>query len=113
MLPNTNASASLTDYVIDFSKPVHWVYDRRAGTSADISIDEAGFQEIEAHSRKAEASVAGAVGKAIRGGSWGALNNEAVAKLVETAAGVVARHVTERAQWCVKAQAGEAHATTP
>ncbi|WGS87620.1 hypothetical protein [Methylomonas sp. UP202] len=113
VLPNTNASASLTDYVIDFSKPVHWVYDRRAGTSADISIDEAGFQEIEAHSRKAEASVAGAVGKAIRGGSWGALNNEAVAKLVETAAGVVARHVTERAQWCVKAQAGEAHATTP
>lgn len=113
VLPNTTASASLKDYVVEFGKPLHWVYDRRDGHSADVTIDEAAFQEIEAHARKAEASVAGAVGKAIRGGSWGALNNEAVAKLVETTAGVVARHVTERAQWCVKAQAGEAHASTP
>lgn len=113
VLPNTTAAASLKDYVVDFGKPLHWVYDRRDGTSATVTIDEADFQEIEAHARKAEASVAGAVGKAIRGGSWGSLNNEAVAKLVETAAGVVARHVTERAQWCVKAQAGEAHAATP
>ncbi|WP_445369260.1 hypothetical protein ACH5Y9_08380 [Methylomonas sp. BW4-1] len=106
VLPNTNAAASLKDYVIDFNKPVHWVYDRRDGASATITIDEAGFQAIEAQARKAEASVAGAVGKAIRGGAWGALNNEAVAKLAETAAGVVARHITERGQWCLKAQQG-------
>jgi len=105
VLPNTTPAGSLTGYVIDFGKPFDWVYDRHDGASAKITIDEAGFQEI-----KAEASVAGAVGKAIRGGSWGSLNNEAIAKLVETATGVVARHITERARWCAKAQAGESHA---
>ena len=40
------------------------------------------------------------VGKAIRGGSWGALNNEAVAKVIETVAEVLACHATERAGWC-------------
>ena len=111
VLPNTTAAPHLKDYVVEFGKPLRWVYDRHTGHSATVTIDEEDFQEIEAHARKAEASVAGAVGKAIRGGSWGALNNEAVAKLVETAAGVVARHVSERAQWCLKAQTGEAHAS--
>ena len=70
----------------------------------EINIDEERFQEIEARGRKAEAFVASAVGKAIRGGSWGSLNNETVAKLVETAAGVIARHSNERAGWCLQAQ---------
>ncbi len=61
------------------------------------------FEEIEANARNAESTAAEAVGKAIRGGSWGALNNEAVAKFIETAAGVLARHVSERAQWCALA----------
>lgn len=107
VLPQATAALSLKDYVVDFDKPLHWIYDRRDGAFADITIDEARFQEIEAHARMAEASVAGAVGKAIRGGSWGALNNEAVAKLVETAAGVLSRHMTERADWCLQAQAGD------
>jgi hypothetical protein len=48
----------------------------------------------------AEAIVAGAVGKAIRGGAWGSLNNEALARVIETAAGVLARHSAERIGWC-------------
>lgn len=107
VLPQATAAASLKGYVVDFGKPLHWIYDRRDGAFVDIIIDEARFQEIDAHARMAEASVAGAVGKAIRGGSWGALNNEAVAKLVETAAGVLARHMTERADWCLQAEAGD------
>ena len=58
------------------------------------------FQNIEANANQAESVVAGAVGKAIRGGSWGSLNNEALAKAVETAAGVFARHSVEWAGWC-------------
>jgi hypothetical protein len=69
-----------------------------------INITEDQFQDIEAKARKAESSVAGAVGKAIRGGSWGSLNNEAVATFIETFAGVLARHTTERAGWCLQAQ---------
>lgn len=114
VLPQSTAAATLTNYVIEFGKPLRWTFDKRdPGNFETVTIDEAGFQSIEAHARKAEASVAGAVGKAIRGGSWGSLNNEAVAKLVETAAGVVARHMTERAEWCLQAQTGEAHANTP
>ncbi len=60
------------------------------------------FEEIEANARNAESSMAEAVGMAIRGGSWGSLNNEAVAKFIETAAGVLARHVSERTQWCAR-----------
>jgi hypothetical protein len=67
-----------------------------------ISKDE--FQDIEAKARKAESAIAGAVGKAIRGGSWGSLNNEAVATFIETFAGVLARQTTERAGWCLQAQ---------
>ena len=58
------------------------------------------FLEIETRASQAEATVAAAVGQAGRGASWGALNNEAVAKLVETAAGVIARHSAERTGWC-------------
>ena len=65
-------------------------------------ITKAEFEEIEANARSSESATADVVGKAIRGGSWGALNNEAVAKVVETVAGVLARHTTERAGWCAK-----------
>jgi hypothetical protein len=82
-----------------------WHFDRHdAANSATITINEDKFQKIEAHARKAEAQVAGSIGKAIRGGSWGALNNEAIATLLETAVGVVARHTAERGEWCLLAQ---------
>ena len=64
------------------------------------------FMEVETRASQAETSIAGSIGKAIRGGSWGALNNEAVAKLVETAAGVIARHQMERVSWCAQKVGG-------
>lgn len=82
-----------------------WHYDHRDPSKVEaIAITEKRFQSIEAHARKAEAQVAGQIGRAIRGGSWGALNNEALAKLIETAAGVLARHTVERGEWCLLAQ---------
>ena len=65
-----------------------------------LDIDKSDFETIEAKARNTESTVGSAVGKAIRGGSWGALNNEAVAKFIETAAGVIARHTAQRAGWC-------------
>lgn len=89
---------------LDNTANITWSFDRRHPDQlANISLDQMQFQTMEAQAREAEAFVAGNVGRVIRGGSWGALNNEAVAKLVETLAGVVARQVTERAQWCAHA----------
>ncbi|OQW42586.1 MAG: hypothetical protein A4S08_11520 [Proteobacteria bacterium SG_bin4] len=59
------------------------------------------FRKIETNANTSEATIATAIGKAIRGGSMGSLNNEAIAKTIETAAGVVARHTTERFEWCL------------
>jgi hypothetical protein len=109
VLENATAAATLPDYVIKFDEQgkgsIQWRYDHHDPAKFEtIKVDNEHFQTIEAYARKAEATIAGTVGKAIRGGSLGALNNEAVAKIVETAAGVIARHVTERAAWCVQAQ---------
>ena len=63
-------------------------------------VDENKFNEIETDGKKSEATTATAVGKAIRGGFVGSLNNEALAKTLETAAGVISRQTTERYKWC-------------
>jgi len=69
-------------------------------TVYNYQMPASAFTDAEAQANQAESMVATAVGKAIRGGSWGSLNNEALAKAVETAAGVFARHVAERVGWC-------------
>lgn len=107
---NKNGSDSkLKDFIIDLDpvtkKQFSWHYDHHDPSQViQVSVTEEDFQDIESKARKAEAKVAGIVGKAIRGGSWGSLNNEAIATLLETASGVVARHVVERAGWCSQAQ---------
>ncbi|MGH8549248.1 MAG: hypothetical protein ACRERU_11750 [Methylococcales bacterium] len=63
-----------------------------------VDLDD--FIEIQMRANAAEAMIASTAGKAIRGGSMGSLNNEALARAVETAAGVIARHTTERVEWC-------------
>jgi hypothetical protein len=105
----THSASPLKAYALDFDKAdtatIEWQFDRHhAENKEKITLTKAEFEKLEANARKAEAFVATTVGKVIRGGSWGALNNEAVAKLVETLAGVVARHSAERAQWCAQAQ---------
>jgi len=42
-------------------------------------------------------------GQVIRGIGWVSLNNEALAKLIETAAGVVVRKGAEKVAWCIEA----------
>ncbi|MDD5410279.1 MAG: hypothetical protein PHF31_02530 [Methylobacter sp.] len=62
-----------------------------------ITTDQ--FQDIAAKAYGAESSVAGVVEKSIHGGLPGeALNNEAVARSIQSAAGVLTRHTTERAE---------------
>ena len=58
------------------------------------------FAEIESQASQAEGMLATAIGKVARGGSWGSLNNEALAKVAETVAGVEARYALERFEWC-------------
>lgn len=82
-----------------------WHIDRHDNSKVlNINVSPQQFENIESNARQAEASVASNVGKAIRGGSMGSLNNEAVAQLLETVAGVLAKHKSQRVQWCLLAQ---------
>ncbi len=58
------------------------------------------LSNMQARANAAESMIATAAGKAVRGGSMGSLNNEALARAAETAIGVMARHTTERVEWC-------------
>ncbi|MGH8553934.1 MAG: hypothetical protein ACRERS_11625, partial [Methylococcales bacterium] len=69
--------------------------------STEWNVTAKDFMIIQGDANAVEAAVASAVGRVIRGGSWGSLNNEALAKAIETAAGVFARHALERSEWCV------------
>ena len=120
VLANSTAAtiegADTLDFGPDHSVPltVGWhINHSDPGSLLQFTLTADQFQDIAAKARSAEASVAGAVGKAIRGGSWGSLNNEAVARSIETAAGVLARHTAERAEWCVQAQRSKVPATQP
>lgn len=82
-----------------------WHMDRHnQHKTIHVSLTAQQFESIQALAKQAEASAASSVGKAIRGGAFGSLNNEAIARQLETAAGVLARHATERSQWCLLAQ---------
>lgn len=89
------------DHPISFD----WHMDRHdQSKTIHLSITAQQFETIQALAKQAEASAASSVGKAIRGGAIGSLNNEAIARQLETAAGVLARHAAERSQWCLLAQ---------
>jgi len=61
------------------------------------------FSKINEYANQAESLAATATGQVIRGVSWLSLNNESLAKLIETAVGVVARKATEKVTWCLYA----------
>ena len=61
------------------------------------------FSKVNDYASQAESVAATATGQIIRGVSWLSLNNEALAKLIETAVGVIARKATEKVAWCVSA----------
>jgi hypothetical protein len=66
-------------------------------------VDADQFTKVNEHANKAESLAATATGQVLRGVSWLSLNNEALAKIIETAVGVVARKATEKVAWCVYA----------
>lgn len=61
------------------------------------------FVKVNEHANRAESLAATATGQVIRGVSWLSLNNEALAKIIETAVGVVTRKAMEKVAWCVYA----------
>ncbi|MNQ93044.1 hypothetical protein D3C85_1084890 [compost metagenome] len=68
-------------------------------TDADpISLAEQ-IKKLDMYAAQAEATVTAATSQAIRGLSVAALNNEAVAKTLETMAGVSARKIVEKSRW--------------
>jgi hypothetical protein len=59
------------------------------------------FDDAEKYSTKAETLVSTGVGKLIRGGYLFSLNNEAIAKLIETALGVTAKKMAAKIAHCI------------
>lgn len=63
-------------------------------------MKQAEFDKVNERANQVEALTSTATGQLIRGISWISLNNEALAKLIETAVGVAARKATEKVTWC-------------
>jgi hypothetical protein len=62
---------------------------------------------VDNYANQVEAVVTGAAAELIRGGAWIALNNEAVARAVETTAGVNGRKIAEKILWNLQTQCAE------
>ncbi|MCW9034624.1 MAG: hypothetical protein OQK35_02525 [Alphaproteobacteria bacterium] len=67
-------------------------------TNEPMEIETLG--KVEGLATKAHSIVSSSTGTFVRGGSIVALNNESVAKILESIAGTIARKVTERIAWC-------------
>lgn len=72
-------------------------------TETDKTVKATEFTKVNDLASQAESLAATATGLVIRGVSWISINNEALAKLIETAVGVAARKATEKVAWCVYA----------
>jgi hypothetical protein len=70
---------------------------------AKEQVKEDGFTKVNNWSASAESAAAGATGEYIRGIAWVSLNNEALAKVIETAVGVAVRKASEKVIWCIEA----------
>jgi hypothetical protein len=58
------------------------------------------FESVESWANRTESGSSALVGRLVRGGGWIALNNEALAQLLETLVGVFVRKSTEKVAWC-------------
>jgi multidrug efflux pump subunit AcrA (membrane-fusion protein) len=63
-----------------------------------MSADD--FGKVNEFANKAEAFTSAAVGRVIRGLSFFSLNNESIATLIETSAGVIVKKASEKVIWC-------------
>lgn len=95
---NRSNNENLKSLVVNiYEKNGKWAYKEHP---YNYQVSQKKFNDFQTIANKVESEVATLVGTAIRGGSIEALNNEALAKIIETSAGVKARHLTERAFWC-------------
>ena len=79
-------------------------YDKlRCYVEDNETVKATQFSKVNDYASQAESVAATATGQIIRGVSWLSLNNESLAKLIETAVGVIARKATEKVAWCVSA----------
>jgi len=79
-------------------KSPHHLLDCYDPASYNVTAEH--FASVNEDAAAAESMVGGVTGKLIRGISWLSLNNEAIAKAIETALGVAARKATEKLSWC-------------
>ena len=78
---------------------------RSYGTDAAVKeqLDETQFMKVNSLASRAETAAAAGTGQLIRGLGWVSLNNESLAKIIETAAGVAVRKGSEKVAWCIEA----------
>jgi len=70
------------------------------GCFAPGKVTVENFAAINAQADAVDGMVGHAVGSAVRGASWFSLNNEMLAKVIETAAAAIARKAAEKVAWC-------------
>jgi len=68
--------------------------------SGEYGVSDEQFVRINEHASQIEALISVSTGRLIRGISVFSLNNEALATLIETSVGVIARKATEKVLWC-------------
>jgi hypothetical protein len=71
------------------------VFDPKAG-----AVTATQFGDVNTISNQAEAAASDTFGRLVRGGGPIALNNEALARLLETLVGVTVRKAVEKGAWC-------------
>ena len=67
--------------------------------ASEVSGDE--FGTVDGWANATEGAISAGTGRLVRGAGPLALNNEAIARLIETFVGVLVRKVTEKAIWCL------------
>ncbi|CBE68362.1 MAG: hypothetical protein F9K13_02560 [Candidatus Methylomirabilis oxygeniifera] len=74
-----------------------------------IPVDD--FAKLTTDGLRTEAAITSHIGELVRGGGGLGINNETLASMIETAAGVIARKLTEHELFCYyRATSGTAHA---
>ena len=86
---------------------LHDVPSAEAGAKTATPTKSQRVAWVDSYANQVEAVVTAATAELIRGGAWVALNNEAVARAVETTAGVNSRKIAEKVLWNLQTQCGE------
>ena len=91
-IPGDPKSTGVLNKDINISIPLY--------TEKDTGLKPDDFSKVNEWGNTVEGTVGAAVGEAIRGIGWIALNNETLAKLIETSVAVSAKKGIEKVAWC-------------